>query len=439
MEATALMKQHPVMPPVAGRRPRVVVLGAGFAGLNCARKLGRLDVDVTVVDRNNCNVFQPLLYQVALASLAPSQVASPVRSILKKARNTDVVMDEVANVDVDHKRVTLGSGIELAYDYLVVATGSEKSFFGHPEWEEFAPGLKTVEDALEIRRRVLLAFEIAERDALRTGTHAPLDFVIIGGGPTGVELAGAVAEMTNFFLRKDFKHVDAAKSKITLIDGSQRILGAYPPDLSQSAVEQLNRLGVEVRSDVRVQEIGDGFVKIATGEILYAAVIIWGAGVATSPVAKMLGVPLDSKGRVVVNSMLNPDGYPELFACGDIAVVVQNGNELPGVAQPALQMGSFAAGAIARDLSQRARSPFHYFDKGTIATIGRYSAVGDIRWPFRAHWSGLDAWLTWMGVHVAFLLGFRNRLSVLWELTWTYLLLMKDDRLIVSSKPMQKP
>ena len=438
MEATALMKQHPLMPPISDRRPRVVVLGAGFAGLNCARQLARLDVEVTVVDRNNCNVFQPLLYQVAMASLAPSQIASPVRSVLKNAKNTDVVMDEVAQIDLDRRRVTLGSGTDLVYDYLIVATGSEKSFFGHPEWEAFAPGLKTVEDALEIRRRVLLAFETAERDALRTGTHAPLDFLIIGGGPTGVELAGAVAEMTNFFLRKDFRHVDAAKSKVTLIDGSPRILGAYPADLSRSAVQQLNRLGVEVRNDVRVQEIGNGYVKVATGETFVAAVIMWGAGVATSPVAKMLGVPLDKKGRVVVNNTLNPDGHPELFACGDIAMVVQNGKELPGVAQPAIQMGSYAANAIARDLANQARRPFRYFDKGTIATIGRYSAVGDIHWPFNAHWSGLDAWLTWMGVHVAFLLGFRNRLSVLWELTWTYLLLMKDDRLIISNQPVQK-
>ncbi len=232
------------------------MLGAGFAGLNCARKPGRLDVDVTVVDRNNCNVFQPLLYQVAWASVAPSHIASPVRAILKDARKTDVVMDEIAQVDLGRKRVTLDSGTQVAYDYLVVATGSEKSFFGHPEWEAFAPGLKTVEDAFEIRRRVLLAFEAAERDALRTGTHAPLDFLIIGDGPTGVELTGAVVEMTNFFLRKDFRHVDAAKAKVTLIDGSPRTLGACPPDLSQSAVQQLNRFGVEVRNDVRVQRLG---------------------------------------------------------------------------------------------------------------------------------------------------------------------------------------
>ncbi len=421
--------------------PHVVILGAGFAGLNCAKKLRNADVKITVVDRNNCNVFQPLLYQVALASLSPSEIARPVRSLLKNSRNTTVLMDEVGDVDVAQRRVMLASGTLLIFDYLVVATGSEKSFFGHPDWEAFAPGLKTIEDALEVRRRVLLAFENAERDALRFGEHGPLHFLVIGGGPTGVELAGAVAEMTNYFLAKDFRHIDAAKSKVILIDGGPRILPAYPPDLSESAVRQLNRLGVEVRVNLQVEEIGDGFVKIASGEVLCAAVTLWGAGVATSPVGAMLGVPLDRKGRVIVNQTLNPEGSPNVFACGDIAVVVQEGKELAGVAQPALQMGRYAAGTIRGDLKGDARSPFRYFDKGTIATIGRYSAVGDIYWPFRAHWSGLIAWLTWLGVHITFLLSFRNRLAVLWELTSTYLLLIKDDRLIVgasSRSPKQK-
>ena len=413
-------------------RSRVVILGAGFAGLNCAKSLRHASVDVTIIDRNNCNVFQPLLYQVALAALSPSQIAAPVRSVLKGAANTTVLMDEVVSIDVNQRQVSLASGTELNYDYLVAATGSEKSFFGHPEWEAFAPGLKTVEDALEIRRRVLFAFENAEVQALRTGDHSPLHFVVIGGGPTGVELAGAVAEMVDYFLNNNFRHIDVTKSKVILLDAGPRILPAYPPDLSGSAVRQLNRLGVEVRTNVQVQEIGDGFVRVGDGGVMYTAVTMWGAGVATSPIGAMLGVPLDRKGRVIVNETLNPEGRPEIFACGDLALVRQNGQELPGVAQPALQMGCYAAEAIKRDIAGQARRKFHYFDKGTIATIGRYSAVGDIHWPFRAHLSGFFAWLTWLCVHIAFLLSFRNRLAVLWELTSTYLLLIKDDRLIVN-------
>ncbi len=415
------------------RRPRVVILGGGFAGLNAAKALGKLPVDVTLIDRSNHHTFQPLLYQVALAMLAPSDIASPIRHVLRHERNVDVLMEEVESIDTAARRVGLKDGPQLQYDYLVVATGSMSSYFNHPEWEEFAPGLKSVEDATEIRRRVLLAFELAERQAVETGSHRPLNFVVIGGGPTGVELAGAIAEIAKFFLEQDFRHIDPKKAKVVLMEGGPRILPSYPEDLTEKAVKQLNHLGVEVHTGMMVEEIGPGFVKTKGGGQLDAVVTLWGAGVASSPVGAMLKVPLDKKKRVIVDRTLNPDGIEDVFVCGDLAVFVQEGKELPGVAQPALQMGAHAAKMIAQDLARKPRQEFRYFDKGDMATIGRYSAVADIQWPFKAHWGGFPAWMTWLLVHLVFIIGFRNRLSILSQWAWTYLFLSRGSRLITGS------
>ncbi len=415
------------------RRPRVVVLGGGFAGLNAAKGLSKLPVDVTLIDKSNHHTFQPLLYQVSLAMLAPSDIASPIRTVLRSAHNVDVLMEEVAGIEPGTRRVKMHSGTEMQYDYLVVATGSTKSYFGHKEWEEFAPGLKTVEDATEIRRRVLLAFELAERQAVETGSHRPLDFVVIGGGPTGVELAGAIAEIAKYFMEQDFRHIDPKKARILLIEGGPRILPSYPPDLTEKAVKQLNHLGVLVRTGWMVDEISAGQVRIKGQEPLHPVVTLWGAGVASSPVGAMLGAPLDHKKRVIVDKTLNPEGLENVFVCGDLAVFQQDGKELPGVAQPALQMGTHAAMMIGEDLRGEPRREFHYFDKGDMATIGRYSAVADIQWPFKAHWGGLPAWMTWLMVHLVFIIGFRNRVTVLFQWAWTYLFLSRGSRLITGS------
>ena len=415
------------------RRPRVVVLGGGFAGMNAAKALSKMPVDVTLIDKSNHHTFQPLLYQVALALLSPSDIASPIRTTLRNARNVDVLMEEVESIDTKQRRVQLKSGPLMQYDYLIVATGSEKSYFGHNDWEQYAPGLKTVEDATEIRRRVLLAFELAERQAVETGSHRPLNFVVIGGGPTGVELAGAIAEIAKYFMGQDFRHIDPRKAKILLIEGGPRILPSYPEDLTEKAVKQLNHLGVQVHTGMTVEEIGAGYIKVKGGERIDAVVTLWGAGVASSPVGAMLGVPLDKRKRVIVDRTLNPDGIAEVFVCGDLAVFQQNGKELPGVAQPALQMGAHAAKMIDQDMRKQPRQEFRYFDKGDMATIGRYSAVADIQWPFKAHWGGFPAWMTWLMVHLVFIIDFRSRVTVLAQWAWTYLFLSRGSRLITGS------
>ncbi len=419
------------------RRPRVLVLGGGFAGMNAAKALRKLPVDVTLIDKSNHYTFQPLLYQVALALLSPADIATPIRTVLRGARNVDVLMEEVESIDTSVRQVKLKGGPLLQYDYLIVATGSTKSYFGHDEWEQYAPGLKTVEDATEIRRRVLLAFELAERQAVETGSHRPLNFVVIGGGPTGVELAGAVAEIAKYFMAQDFRHIDPKKARILLIEGGPRILPSYPEDLTEKAVKQLNHLGVQVQTGAMVEEIGPGYVKVKEQDQLDAVVTLWGAGVASSPVGAMLGVPLDKRKRVIVDKTLNADGIAEVFVCGDLAVFVQEGKELPGVAQPALQMGSHAAKMIGQDLRGQPRQEFRYFDKGDMATIGRYSAVADIVWPFKAHWGGFPAWVTWLLVHLVFIIDFRSRVQVLIQWAWTYLFLSRGARLITGSHELE--
>ncbi len=419
------------------RRPRVVILGSGFAGMNAAKALRSMPVDVTVVDKSNHYTFQPLLYQVALAMLSPSDIASPIRGVLRGARNVDVLMDDVTGVDTAAHRVELKSGAQLEYDYLIVATGSVKSYFGNNDWEQYAPGLKSIEDATEIRRRVLLAFELAEQQALETGSHRPLNFVVIGGGPTGVELAGAIAEIARYFMKQDFRHIDPKKARVLLMEGGPRILPSYPEDLSARAVQQLERLGVTVHTNWMVDDIGPGYVQVKGQDRLDAVVVLWGAGVASSPVGAMLGSPLDKRKRVIVDKTLNPEALPDVFVCGDLAYFVQDGQELPGVAQPALQMGEHAAKMIGQDLRKQPRREFRYFDKGDMATIGRYSAVADLKWPFKAHWGGFPAWAAWLGVHLVFLVGFRNRVSVLTQWAWTYLFLSRGARLITGRPELE--
>ena len=424
-------------------RPRVIIIGAGFAGLSAAQRLGKLAVDVTLLDRKNHHTFQPLLYQVALAVLSPGDIAQPIRSIVRNNKNTEVVMDEVLGIDTIKRRVHIKSGVEMIYDYLILATGSTHSYFGKPEWAALAPGLKTVEDATEIRRRVLLAFELAERQMLETGSHPPLQFVVIGGGPTGVELAGAISDIARLYMTKDFRHIDTKTAKVLILEGSPHILAAYPDDLQQSAVKQLNALGVTVRTGAHVTDVQPGYVMVGD-ERVASCCTLWAAGVQASPLGKLLaqtpGVELDRRGCVIVNQYLNPKNLPEIFVCGDLAHVEQDGKQVPGVAQPAMQMGDYAArriGLLVAESDKAARmKPFRYFDKGDMATIGRKAAVARVMWPFRAHLSGFLAWLMWMVVHIFFLIGFRNRLSVFRSWAFTYIQLQDGVRLIVGSQTL---
>jgi NADH:ubiquinone reductase (H+-translocating) len=424
-------------------RPRVVVIGAGFGGLYAAKHLGKLPVDVTVIDRKNHHTFQPLLYQVALAVLSPGDIAQPIRTILRDNRNTEVIMDEVIAFDTNERRVHLKSGVQILYDYLILATGSTHSYFGKDEWSKLAPGLKSIEDATEIRRRVLLAFELAERQTLETGSHPPLNFVIIGGGPTGVELAGAISDIARLYMTRDFRHIDPSTANVLILEGSPQILGAYPEDLQQKAVQQLADLKVRVRTKAHVTDVQPGYVMVGD-ERIESVCTLWAAGVQASPLGKMLGdtlgLPecLDRRGCVLVDPYLNPPGHPEIFIIGDLAHAEENGRQIPGVAQPAMQMGTYAAeriGLLTSNPAAAARQkPFHYFDKGDMATIGRKAAVARIVWPFHAHWSGFMAWVTWLLVHIFFLIGFRNRWAVFRQWAYTYIRLQDGVRLIVGSQ-----
>ncbi|HWY99607.1 MAG TPA: NAD(P)/FAD-dependent oxidoreductase [Edaphobacter sp.] len=427
---------------IGGRRNRVVILGGGFAGINAAMDLAKLPVDVTVVDRKNYHLFQPLLYQVALAVLSPADIAQPIRSLMRDYPNIDVLMDEAVGFDLPDQRVYLKTGVELEYDYLIIATGSTHSYFGRDDWARLAPGLKTIEDATEIRRRVLLAFELAERQMMETGTHPPLNFVIVGGGPTGVELAGAISDIAKLYMAKDFRHIDPSMAQVLILEGSPNILAAYPPDLQRKAGEQLNALGVKFRTSAHVSDVQPGYVMVGD-ERIDAVVTLWAAGVQASPLGKLLGFETDRRGCVFVDSHLNPPGHLEIFICGDLAHVEENGRQLPGVAQPAMQMGRYAAKRIGRLVAASFGSdgtgkdqPFHYFDKGDMATIGRKAAVANIQWPFKGHWSGFPAWATWLVVHIFFLIGFRNRLAVFRQWAWTYLTFSDGARLITGSQEL---
>lgn len=410
--------------------PRAVIVGAGFAGLNAALKLANEPVHVTIIDKKNHHTFQPLLYQVALAVLSPAEIASPIRAITRKHRNVEVLLDEVVDFDLANKAVRLKEATTpVRFDYLIVAAGAGHAYFGHDEWEKHAPGLKTVEDALEIRRRVLEAFEAAEKEAILGLPLKPLNFVIVGAGATGVELAGAITDIAKRYMIHDFRGIDPTRARVILIEAGPGVLSTYPPDLQESAKRQLEELGVEVRLNTRVTNLEEGVVIVGKEQIL-SRVTLWAAGVAASPLGKKLGVPTDRAGRVQVAGDLSIPGNKNVFVIGDLASYPdEEGKPVPGVAPAAIQMGKFVAEQILRDLHRDARTTFHYLDKGSLATIGRSKAVGMVRnW----HFSGYLAWVMWLGIHVAFLIGFRNRVLVLLEWAWAYFTFNRGARLITS-------
>jgi NADH:ubiquinone reductase (H+-translocating) len=414
------------------QHPRVVIVGSGFGGLRAARKLAHSPVHVTLIDRKNHHVFQPLLYQVATAGLSPGEIAAPIRWIVRGQQNIEVLLGEVQDFDLTKRLVKLPD-LEIPYDYLIVAAGATHGYFGHPEWEPFAPGLKTIEDAVEIRRRVLLAFELAEREACSAEPMLPLNFVIVGGGPTGVELAGTLAEVSHHVLAHEFRSIDPKRSRIILLEGGPRILPTYAEDLSLSAQKQLEHLGVEVRTSAMVTKVEPAAVWMGNTR-LPAGVVLWAAGVATSPLGRKLGAPVDRAGRVLVNPDLSIPGHSEVFVIGDLAAFKnEKGNLLPGVAPVALQEGSAAARNIERDIHGQPRKPFHYFDKGNLATIGRNAAVGQFG---KLHLSGFLAWLSWLFVHIFFLIGFRNRIIVLFQWAWSYLTYERGARLITGDQDL---
>ena len=409
------------------KKPKVVIVGGGFGGLWAAKALAGKPVDVALIDRKNHHTFQPLLYQVATAVLSPGEIASPIRRILHSAKNVEVVLGEVVGFDTAANAVVLESGALVAYDYLIVAGGARHAYFGHDDWETAAPGLKTVEDAVEMRRRILLSFELAEREAYLTGAHKEMNFVVVGGGPTGVELAGAIADIARFALAKDFKAIDTTKAHVMLFEGSDRVLGTFAEDLSESAKRQLEDLGVEVHLNSFVTDIESGRVKVGERWI-NCDVVLWATGVAASPLGKSLGVEVDKAGRVFVQPDLTIPGSNNVFVIGDMASLKQeNGQPVPGVSPAAMQMGTSAAKNILRDLEGVPREKFHYVDKGTMATIGRSKAIADLRgW----HFSGFIAWMMWLFLHVFFLIGFRNRFAVMTEWFWAYLTRERSARLI---------
>jgi NADH:ubiquinone reductase (H+-translocating) len=414
-------------------RPRVVIIGAGFAGLTAARRIAKLPVLVTVIDRKNHHTFQPLLYQVATAGLSPGEIAAPIRWILKAHANVKVLLEEVIDFSLQRKQV-ITKQQAIDYDFLIVASGATHAYFGHEEWEPIAPGLKSIEDALEIRRRVLLAFELAERKAAEGQGAPPLQFVVIGGGPTGVELAGTLAEIAHHAMKHEFRNTDPTKSRILLIEGGPRVLAAYSEELSRKAEDQLRRLGVEVRTSHMVTRIEPGAVWVGDEKIL-SPVVLWAAGVAASPLGRKLGVPLDRAGRVLVHPDLSIPGHPEVFALGDLAALNdENGKMLPGVAPVAIQQGDWVAETIARDLENQPRRNFHYHDKGSLATIGRAAAVAQFG---KFELSGYFAWLAWLFIHILFLIGFRNRLLVMIQWAWSYLTYDRGARLITGSDELE--
>ena len=407
-----------------------MIVGGGFGGLYAARALGRAPVDVTVVDRANHHVFQPLLYQVATASLSPSQIAYPIRGVLRHQANTRVLLAEATGVDVAGRRVLLADG-ELPYDFLVLAPGARHSYFGHPEWEPLAPGLKTIDDALEIRGRVLLAFERAERERDPERRRALLTFVVVGGGPTGVELAGAIGEIACKVMARDFRTIDTRDTRTLLVEAGPRILPTFPAGLSAKAERSLERLCVEVRTGEAVTRLEEGAVWLGADRIA-CGTVLWAAGVAPSPLARSLRVPLDRAGRVVVNADLTIPGHPEVFVIGDLAAASDaHGRPLPGLAPVAIQQGEYAARAIVAAARGRTAAPFRYHDRGTMATIGRDAAVVDLG---RLRFSGYPAWLVWCFIHILWLIGFRNRFLVMIEWAWAYVRLERSARLITGRK-----
>jgi NADH:quinone reductase (non-electrogenic) len=415
--------------------PQIIVVGGGFGGLYAARALAHLRVKLTVLDRKNHHTFQPLLYQVATAGLSPGDISAPIRWVLRDAVNTEVLLAYVTGFDLDRREV-VAQDLRLPYDYLVVAAGATHAYFGHPEWESVAPGLKTLEDALEIRNRVLLAFEVAERQAAVVGQHAPLTFVVVGGGPTGVELAGTLAEITRTALAHDFRAIDPKRTRIVLIEGGPRVLSAYPEDLSADAQRQLEKLGVDVLTSAMVTGVEPQAVRMGD-KMLSATVTLWAAGVAASPLGRALGTLVDRAGRVFVQPDLSIPGHPEVFVIGDLAAFrTEDGKVLPGVAPVAIQQGKAVARNIEHDLTGQRREAFHYLDKGSLATIGRAAAVAQFG---KIHLSGFLAWLAWLFVHIFFLIGFRNRFVVMFQWAWSYFTFERGVRLITGNPEAVAP
>ncbi|MGB9073029.1 MAG: NAD(P)/FAD-dependent oxidoreductase [Terriglobales bacterium] len=413
-------------------RPRVLIVGAGFAGLTAARRIARLPVQVTLVDRKNHHTFQPLLYQVATAGLSPGEIAAPVRWILRTHTNIEVLLEEVLDFNLEERKVSTKNA-EITYNYLIVASGASHAYFGHPKWEPLAPGLKTIEDALEIRRRVLLAFELAERQAASGEGETALNFVVVGAGPTGVELAGTLAEIARHVLEHEFRVIHPRRARILLLEGGPRVLPAYSEQLSRKGQQQLERLGVEVRTSQVVTRIEPGAVWAGHNRIS-APVILWAAGVAASPLGKKLGTPLDRAGRVLVQPDLSLPGHSDVFVIGDLAALQDEGGKwLPGVAPVAIQQGGWVAKTIARDLEHQPRRNFRYRDRGILATIGRGAAVAQFP---RFSLTGYFAWLAWLFIHIFSLIGFRNRLIVMIQWAWSYLTYQRGARLITGSSEL---
>ncbi len=407
--------------------PRVVIIGGGFGGLEAAKALRKAAVRVTLLDRQNHHLFQPLLYQVATAALSPADIAEPLRAVLRRQENVEVILTEVQGVNPGGKLVLTSDGA-VSYDYLIVAAGARHSYFGRPEWEQFAPGLKSIDDALEIRRRMLLAFEVAEKTTDEAERKAALTFVVIGGGPTGVEMAGAIAEIARFTLVKDFRHIDASHARVILLDAGERVLSNFAPDLSESARGQLFDIGVEVRLHSRVEALTEAFVTLKGGETIAARTIVWAAGNEASPLGQSLGASCDSQGRIIVREDLSIPEHPEIFAIGDIAhFAPEGGMPLPGLSPVAMQQGRHAALNIRKLLAGGWTERFEYWDKGTMATIGRHRAVADMGF---LRFGGFVAWLAWLFVHLLFLVSFRDKLLVMLNWAWQYLTNGRGARLI---------
>ncbi len=408
------------------QNPQIVIIGAGFGGLETAKLLGNESVRVTIIDRTNYHLFQPLLYQVATAALSPADIAAPIRGVVRRYANIDVMLAEVSTIDVAAKTLTAGER-QIVYDYLIIATGSRHSYFGNDQWETLAPGLKSLEDAIEIRRRLLLAFEYADRITDDAARKAAMTFAIIGGGPTGVEMAGAIAEIARYTLAKDFRHINPSDARVILIEGDQRVLSGFPEDLSASALKQLQALGVEVITGSHAKNLTEAGLEV-NDRFIPCRVKIWAAGNNASDLGKCLGVPLDRAGRVMVNNDLTVPGHPEIQVIGDLANFShQTGKPLPGVSPVAMQQGRHAARNILAMLDGRKPQRFWYWDKGSMATIGRNKAVADLNF---LHLSGLPAWMVWLFIHVVFLVGFRNRVAVLLQWAWAYFTFNKGARLI---------
>lgn len=412
--------------PQTNSNPHVVIIGAGFGGLYAVKNLARGPFRITIIDRSNHHLFQPLLYQVATAAVSPGDIAQPIRHIFRRFQNVQVLMASAENVDLENRRVELSEGF-VAYDYLIVATGATHAYFGHDEWERVAPGLKSLEDAIEIRRMFLVAFEEAEKESDPKRRQALMRFVIVGAGPTGVELAGTMADVARHALSKEFRNIDPTEAHVILLEGGARVLSSYLPKLSESAKKQLEKKGVQVRTNALVTKIEKGAVYIGDEKIETES-IFWAAGVAASPLGKFFGIPTDRSGRVKVNPDLTIETHPEIYVIGDLAAVVDaEGKQVPGVAPAAIQMGQYAAKAIRAKFKGKSIKPFVYWDKGNFATIGRSAAVGYV---WKLKFSGFIAWMGWLLIHVFFLIGFRNRLFVILEWAWTYLLFNMSARLI---------